>query len=52
MAQRKIRIGIVGAGRIAEFVHMPSLQLCSSECEVIAVAGRERRWIDLRALTQ
>ena len=40
MAQRKIRIGIVGAGRIAEFVHMPSLQLCSSECEVIAVASR------------
>ena len=40
MAQRKTRIGIVGARRIAEFVHMPSLRLCSSECEVIAVASR------------
>jgi len=42
MAQRKTRIGIVGAGRIAEFVHMPSLRLCSSECEVIAVASRTK----------
>jgi len=40
MSRGKIRVGIIGAGRIADFVHMPSLRLCPTECEVIAVASR------------
>ncbi len=40
MSREKIRVGIIGAGRIADFVHLPSLRLCPSECEVIAVASR------------
>ncbi len=40
MGREKIRIGIIGAGRIAGFVHMPSLKLCADLCEVIAVASR------------
>jgi len=40
MATRKIRVGIIGAGRIAGFVHVPSLQLCPDWCEVAAVASR------------
>ncbi len=40
MSGEKIRVGIIGAGRIADFVHMPSLRLCPSECEVIGVASR------------
>ncbi|MFB3818265.1 MAG: Gfo/Idh/MocA family protein [Candidatus Methylomirabilales bacterium] len=39
---RKLRVGIIGAGRIAGFVHLPSLRLCPEACEVLAVAsGRE-----------
>ncbi|MGE5850368.1 MAG: Gfo/Idh/MocA family protein [Candidatus Methylomirabilota bacterium] len=42
MGREKIRIGIIGAGRIAGFVHMPSLKLCADLCEVIAVASRTK----------
>lgn len=40
MPREKIRVGIIGAGRIAEFVHLPSLRLCPDTCEVVAVASR------------
>ena len=40
MPRAKIRMGIIGAGRIAGFVHLPSLRLCPDTCEVIAVASR------------
>lgn len=40
MGSAKIRVGIIGAGRIAGFVHMPSLGLCPNMCEIIAVASR------------
>jgi len=40
MPREKIRVGIIGAGRIAAFVHLPSLRLCPDACEVIAVASR------------
>ncbi len=40
MAGEKIRVGVIGAGRIAGFVHLPSLRLCPEACEVIAVASR------------
>ena len=40
MAQRKVRIGIIGTGRIASMVHVPSLKLCLELCEVVAVASR------------
>jgi predicted dehydrogenase len=40
MARDKVRVGIIGAGRIAEMVHMPSLRLCPDVCEVLAVASR------------
>ena len=40
MPHNKIRVGIIGAGRIAEMVHLPSLRLCPEWCEVIAVASR------------
>jgi predicted dehydrogenase len=40
MAREKIRVGIVGAGRIADFVHVPSLLLWPDACEVVAVASR------------
>ncbi len=40
MARGKIRVGIIGAGRIAEMVHVPSLRLRPDVCEVIAVASR------------
>lgn len=40
MAGEKIRVGIIGAGRIAGFVHLPSLRLCPERCEVIGVASR------------
>ncbi|HSD50257.1 MAG TPA: Gfo/Idh/MocA family oxidoreductase, partial [Candidatus Methylomirabilis sp.] len=42
MGREKIRIGIIGAGRIAGFVHMPSLKLCPDLCEVVAVASRTK----------
>jgi predicted dehydrogenase len=40
MAHGKIRVGIIGAGRIADFVHLPSLKLWPDACEVLAVASR------------
>ena len=40
MGREKIRVGIIGAGRIASMVHLPSLKLCSEICEVAAVASR------------
>ena len=41
MRDRRIRVGVVGAGRIADFVHLPSLRLCPELCEVVAVASRD-----------
>ena len=41
MAAGKIRIGIVGAGKIAAMVHVPSLKLWPDACEVRAVASRD-----------
>jgi predicted dehydrogenase len=38
---RRVRVGIVGTGRIAAFVHLPSLRLSPSRCEVVAVASRD-----------
>jgi predicted dehydrogenase len=40
MAAEKIRVGIIGAGRIAGMVHVPSLRLWPEACEVAAVASR------------
>ena len=40
MSRGKIRVGIIGTGRIADFVHVPSLRLCPTECDVLAVASR------------
>jgi predicted dehydrogenase len=40
MPEARIRVGIIGPGFIAGFVHMPSLRLCSDTCEVVAVASR------------
>lgn len=40
MAREKVRVGIIGAGRIAEVVHAPSLRLCADRCQVLAVASR------------
>jgi predicted dehydrogenase len=40
MSQR-VRVGIIGTGRIAAFVHLPSLRLSPSRCEVAAVASRD-----------
>ena len=42
MGRGKIRVGIIGAGRIAGFVHVPSLKLCPDLCEVVAVASRTK----------
>jgi predicted dehydrogenase len=41
MAARRIRVGLVGTGRIAGFVHVPSLRLLPDLCEVTAVASRD-----------
>ncbi len=41
MAAQKIRVGIVGAGKIAAMVHVPSLKLWPDACEVRAVASRD-----------
>jgi predicted dehydrogenase len=44
MPQGKIRVGIIGCGRIAGFVHVPSLRLCPEHCDIVAVAsGRPER---------
>ncbi len=40
MAQAKIRVGVIGAGRIASMVHVPSLKACQEMCEVVSVASR------------
>jgi predicted dehydrogenase len=40
MGQEKIKVGIVGPGRIATMVHAPSLKLCPEMCDVFAVASR------------
>jgi len=40
MAHGKIRVGIIGAGRIANLVHVPSLRLCAEMCEVLGVTSR------------
>jgi predicted dehydrogenase len=42
MTGRRIRVGVVGTGRIADFVHLPSLRLLPDLCEVTAVASRDR----------
>ena len=39
--ERRIRVGVVGSGRIAGFVHLPSLRLLPDLCEVAAVASRD-----------
>ncbi len=40
MAHGKIRVGIIGTGRIANLVHVPSLKLCPDLCEVLGVTSR------------
>lgn len=40
MSEEKIRVGIIGAGRIAGLVHVPSLRLWPEACEVVGVASR------------
>jgi predicted dehydrogenase len=40
MRHEKIRVGIIGAGRIAGLVHVPSLRLWSKACEIVGVASR------------
>ena len=41
MTRQRIRVGLIGAGRIAAFVHVPSLRLLPDLCEVTAVASRD-----------
>jgi predicted dehydrogenase len=41
MIGRRIRVGVIGTGRIAGFVHVPSLRLLPDLCEVAAVASRD-----------
>jgi predicted dehydrogenase len=41
LGDRGIRVGIIGAGRIADFVHVPSLRLVPELCQVVAVASRD-----------
>ena len=41
MTGRRIRVGLIGTGRIAGFVHLPSLRLLPEQCEVTAVASRD-----------
>jgi predicted dehydrogenase len=38
---KRVRVGVVGTGRIAAFVHVPSLRLSPDRCEVAAVASRD-----------
>lgn len=42
MTQGKIRVGIIGTGRIANLVHVPSLKLCPDLCEVLGVTSRAK----------
>ena len=46
MGRTKIRVGVIGTGRIASMVHLPSLKLCSEICEVVAAPhmSRVRTW--------
>jgi predicted dehydrogenase len=37
-----IRVGVIGAGRVAELVHVPSLRLFQDVCEVTAVCSRDK----------
>ena len=50
MRREKIRVGIIGTGRIAGFVHVPSLRLWPEACEIVGVASRNldraRRFAD------
>jgi predicted dehydrogenase len=39
MIRGKVRVGIIGAGRIAGMVHAPSLKLCPEFCDILAVAS-------------
>jgi predicted dehydrogenase len=41
MTGQRIRVGLIGAGRIAAFVHLPSLRLLPDLSEVTAVASRD-----------
>jgi predicted dehydrogenase len=41
MTGRRIQIGLIGTGRIAGFVHLPSFRLLPDLCEVTAVASRD-----------
>ena len=41
MTGHRIRVGLIGTGRIAGFVHLPSLRLLPELCEVTAVASRD-----------
>ena len=41
MTTRRIRMGVIGTGRIADFVHLPSLRLLPDLAEVTAVASRD-----------
>ena len=38
---KRVRVGVIGTGRIAAFVHLPSLRLSPDRCEVVAVASRD-----------
>jgi len=40
MGREKIRVGIIGTGRIAALVHVPSLRFWPEACEVVGVASR------------
>lgn len=48
-----IRVGVVGAGRVADLVHLPSLRLFEDACEIAGVCSRDensaavfaRRWV-------
>ncbi len=41
MSGGRSRVGVIGTGRIADFVHLPSLRLCPDLAEVTAVASRD-----------
>jgi predicted dehydrogenase len=41
MTGQRIRVGLIGTGRIAGFVHVPSLRLLSDLSEVTTVASRD-----------
>lgn len=39
---KKIRVGIIGAGQVAEKVHLPAFISQNELCEVVAIASRKR----------